>query len=183
MKVKLINKNSEGIGELAVKGPSVMLGYYKNEKATKEAMQDGWFLTGDLARIDDEGYIFICGRKKSVIVLKNGKNIFPEEMESLINKIEGVKESFIYGRQLSADKEDIKINVKIVFDRDIVKEAYKVSTDEEIYKALADKIKEVNKTMPPYKAIRGINITEKELIKTTTNKIKRQENLNEINKS
>lgn len=183
VEVKLVNKNSEGIGELAVKGPSVMLGYYKNEKATKEVVQNGWFLTGDLARIDDEGYIFICGRKKSVIVLKNGKNIFPEEMESLINKIEGVKESFIYGRQLSADKEDIKINVKIVFDRDIVKEAYKVNTDEEIYKALADKIKEVNKTMPPYKAIRGINITEKELIKTTTNKIKRQENLNEINKS
>ena len=160
-----------------------MLGYYKNEKATKEVMQDGWFLTGDLAKIDDEGYIFICGRKKSVIVLKNGKNIFPEEMESLINKIEGIKESFIYGKQLSDDKEDIKINVQIVFDRDIVKETYKVSTDEEIYKVLADKIKEVNKAMPPYKAIRGISITEKELIKTTTNKIKRQENLNEINKS
>lgn len=183
VEVKIVNENSEGIGELAVKGPSIMLGYYKNEKATKEAMQDGWFLTGDLARIDDDGYIFICGRKKSVIVLKNGKNIFPEEMESLVNKIEGVKESFIYGKQLSDDKEDIKINVKIVFDRDIIKEAYKVNTDEEIYNVLADKIKEVNKTMPPYKAIRGISITEKELIKTTTNKIKRQENLDEINKS
>lgn len=183
VEVKIVNENSEGVGELAVKGPSVMLGYYKNEKATKEAMKDGWFLTGDLASIDDEGYIFICGRKKSVIVLKNGKNIFPEEMESLVNKIEGVKESFIYGRQLSSDKEDIKINVKIVFDRDIIKETYKVNTDEEIYNVLAGKIKEVNKTMPPYKAIRGISITEKDLIKTTTNKIKRQDNLDEINKS
>lgn len=84
---------------------------------------------------------------------------------------------------MSTDKEDIKINVKIVFDRDVIKETYKVSTDEEIYNVLASKIKEVNKTMPPYKAIRGISITEKELIKTTTNKIKRQENLDEINKS
>lgn len=175
--------NSEGIGELAVKGPSVMIGYYKNTKATKEVMQDGWFLTGDLAKIDDEGYIFICGRKKSVIVLKNGKNIFPEEMEGLVNKIEGVNESFIYGKQMSEDVEDTKINVKIVFDRDTVKEAYKVKTEEEIYNVLANKIKEINKTMPNYKAIRGISLSEEPLIKTTTNKIKRQENLDAIKKS
>ena len=87
-----------GIGELVVKGPSVMLGYYENEKVNVKSLQDGWFYTGDLAKIDEEGYIFICGRKKSVMVLKNGKNIFPEEMENLVNKIEGVKESFIFGR-------------------------------------------------------------------------------------
>ena len=74
-------ENADGIGELLVKGPCVMLGYYKNEEATKNALKDGWFHTGDLARIDEEGYIFIRGRKKSVIVLKNGKNIFPEEIE------------------------------------------------------------------------------------------------------
>lgn len=180
--VKLVDVNKEGIGELAVKGPNVALGYYNDAKATKEAFDGEWFYTGDLAKIDEEGYIFICGRKKSVIVLKNGKNIFPEEMENLVNKIEGVKESFIFGKQLSNDKENIKINVKIVYDRDIVKDVYKVDTEEEIYKALLEKIKEVNAQMPQYKAIRGMIITEEPLIKTTTNKIKRQANLDAINK-
>lgn len=180
--VKLVNKNDEGIGELLVKGPSVMLGYYGEEALTKEAIQDGWFYTGDLAKIDEDGYIYICGRKKSVIVLKNGKNIFPEEMENLVNKIEGVKESFVFGKQQSSDKNDIKINVQIVFDREIVEEAYKVKTDEEIYYAILSRIKEINKTMPKYKAIRGMILTEVPLIKTTTNKIKRQENLDAITK-
>lgn len=179
---KVINKNSEGIGELIVKGPSIMLGYFGDEKATKEAIKDGWFYTGDLARIDDEGYIFICGRKKSVIVLKNGKNIYPEEMENLVNQIEGVKESFIFGKQKSNDKEDVKINVKIVFDRDRVKEIYQAKDDQEIHNALLNRIKEINKTMPPYKAIRGLIISEEPLIKTTTNKIKRQANLEAIEK-
>ena len=180
--VKIVDVNKEGIGELVVKGPNVALGYYEDENATKEAFDGEWFYTGDLAKIDDEGYIFICGRKKSVIVLKNGKNIFPEEMENLVNKIEGVKESFIFGKQLSDDKENIKINVEIVFDREIVKDVYKVETEEEIYKALLEKIKEVNAQMPKYKAIRGMIITEEPLIKTTTNKIKRQANLDAINK-
>lgn len=182
VEAKIVDENEEGIGELVVKGPSIMLGYHENKKATNEVLKDGWFYTGDLAKIDEDGYIYICGRKKSVIVLKNGKNIFPEEMETLVNKIEGVKESFIFGKQQSEDKEDIKINVQIVFDRETVKEVYKVETDEEIYKALSDKIKEINKTMPQYKAIRGILLTENELIKTTTNKIKRQANLDAIEK-
>ena len=174
---KIEDANDEGMGELVVKGPNVMLGYFNDEKATKEVMEDGWFRTGDLAKIDEDGYIFICGRKKSVIVLKNGKNIFPEEMEALVNKIEGVKESFIFGKQQSDDKDDIKINVKIIFDREVMQEAYKVETDEEIYKVLADKIKEINQIMPKYKAIRGIIVSQEPLIKTTTNKIKRHENL------
>lgn len=175
---KIVDKNSEGIGELVVKGPNIMLEYFENKEATKEVIKDGWFYTGDLARMDEEGYVFICGRKKSVIVLKNGKNIFPEEMEILVNKIEGVKESFIFGKQQSEDENNIKINVKIVFDRKVTKEVYKVETDEEIYKIFSKKIKEINHTMPKYKAIRGIVLTEEPLIKTTTNKIKRQENLN-----
>lgn len=179
---KVINKNSEGVGELIVKGPSIMLGYFGDEKATKEAIKDGWFYTGDLARIDEEGYIFICGRKKSVIVLKNGKNIYPEEMENLVNQIEGVKESFIFGKQKSNDKEDVKINVKIVFDRERVKEIYQAKDEQEIHDALLNKVKEINKTMPPYKAIRGLIISEEPLIKTTTNKIKRQANLDLIEK-
>lgn len=175
--VKLLDINKDGIGELAVKGPNVMLEYYENKEATEKVLKDGWFQTGDLARIDEDGYIFICGRKKSVIVLKNGKNIFPEEMEALVNKIEGVKESFIFGKQQSEDKEDIKINVKIIFDREIIKEAYKVETDEEIYDVLLDKIKDINQIMPKYKSIKGIIISEEPLLKTTTNKIKRQANL------
>ena len=183
VEVKIEKPDKEGIGELLVKGPSVMLEYFENKEATKKSIIDDWFYTGDLAKIDEEGYIYICGRKKSVIVLKNGKNIFPEEMENLVNKIEGVKESFIFGKQQSDDKDDIKINVKLVFDREIVEEVYKVKTDDEIYKVLSNKIKEINKIMPSYKAIRGILITEEELIKTTTNKIKRQANLDAIEKS
>ena len=181
--VKIVDINSEGIGELVVKGPNIALGYYNDEKATSESFKDGWFYTGDLAKIDKDGYIFICGRKKSVIVLKNGKNIFPEEMENLVNKIEGVKESFIFGKKQSSDKDNIKINVKIVYDKDIVKEVYRAETEEEIYKALFEKVKEVNAQMPKYKAIKGMIITENPLIKTTTNKIKRQENLDAIEKS
>ena len=182
VQTKVVNINSEGIGELAVKGPSIALGYYQDEESTKASFIDGWFHTGDLVKIDNEGYIYICGRKKNVIVLKNGKNIFPEEMESLVNKIEGVSESFIFGKQLSDDKENVKINVEIVFDRAIVKDVYKAETDDEIYKALFEKIKEVNGKMPSYKAIRGMILTETPLIKTTTNKIKRQANLDAINK-
>ena len=184
VRVKLADKDKDGIGELLVKGPNVMLGYFGNDEATKVAIRNGWFYTGDLAKIDDEGYIFICGRKKSVIVLKNGKNIFPEEMENLVNRIEGVNESFIFGRPVSDDKDDIKINVKLVIDKEIIKDVYKIEgTDEEIKEVLSSKIKEINKTMPPYKAIRGIIISEEPLIRTTTNKIKRQANLDEIEKS
>lgn len=183
VKAKLVDINKEGVGELVVKGPSIALGYYNNEKATKESFKGDWFYTGDLAKIDKEGYIFICGRKKSVIVLKNGKNIFPEEMENLVNKIEGVTESFIFGKQQSDDKNDIKINVKVVYDKEVVENVYKAKTKEDIYRAIFEKIKEVNSTMPQYKAIRGMILTTKPLIKTTTNKIKRQANLDEINKS
>ncbi len=183
VEAKIVDANDEGIGELVVKGPSIMLGYYGNEEQSKEVLKDGWFYTGDLAKIDEDGYIYICGRKKSVIVLKNGKNIFPEEMENLVNKIEGVNESFVFGKQLSEDKDNIKINVKIVFDRERVKDVYKVETDEEIYQAILSKVKEINQTMPKYKAIRGMILTEVPLIKTTTNKIKRQANLDVIERN
>ena len=181
VETKLLNINNEGIGELVVKGPSVALGYYQDDKSTKEAFEGEWFHTGDLAKIDEDGYIYICGRKKSVIVLKNGKNIFPEEMESLVNKIEGVNESFIFGKQQSEDKENIKINVKLVIDKEIVKKVYKVNSEKEIENVMLEKIKEINAQMPKYKAIRGTIITEIPLIRTTTNKIKRQANLDAIN--
>ena len=174
--VKLLDINKDGIGELAVKGPNVMLEYYENKEATEKVLKDGWFQTGDLARIDEDGYIFICGRKKSVIVLKNGKNIFPEEMETLINKEDGVEESFIFGKPISKDPNDIKIFVKIVYN----KESFEGKTETEIKEYFNEKIKSINKTMPHYKAIRGIIISDKPLIKTTTNKIKREKNLEKI---
>ena len=174
--VKLLDINKDGIGELAVKGPNVMLEYYENKEATEKVLKDGWFQTGDLARIDEDGYIFICGRKKSVIVLKNGKNIFPEEMETLINKEDGVEESFIFGKPISKDPNDIKIFVKIVYN----KEGFEGKTETEIKEYFNKKIKSINKTMPHYKAIRGIIISDKPLIKTTTNKIKREKNLEQI---
>ena len=179
MDVKIDNPNEEGIGELMAKGPTVMLGYYNNEEATKEALEpDGWFHTGDLARIDKDGYIFITGRKKYVIVLKNGKNIYPEELETLVNKIEGVKESFVYGRP--EDDGDYKICVKVVYDKDLMKEIYNVETEEEIKECLWNEVKKINKTMPAYKYIRDIIVTEKELIKTTTQKIKRHEEMKNV---
>lgn len=180
VEAKVVDCNKDGIGELIVKGPNIMLEYYQNEEATKKAIVDGWFYTGDLAKIDEEGYIFICGRKKNVIVLKNGKNIYPEEMENLINKIEGVEESFIYGKQLTKDKENIKIYAKIVYNEEIVRNAYKIQSEKEIHDEIAKKIREINSLMPKYKAIRGFSLTKEPLIKTTTNKLKRQQNLEKI---
>lgn len=182
VKAKVINPNQEGIGELIVQGPNIMLEYFGNRADTKKVLVDGWFYTGDLAKIDEEGYIFICGRKKSVIVLKNGKNIFPEEMENLINRIEGIEESFVYGKQMSEDKNDIKIFAKLVYNEEIVENTYKVQGEENFYQVINEKIKEINRSMPHYKAIKGITLTQEPLIKTTTNKIKRQNNLEQIRK-
>ena len=182
--VKIEEPDEQGIGELMVKGPTVMLGYYENEEATKEVIEkDGYFHTGDLAKIDKEGYIFITGRKKFVIVLKNGKNIFPEELEALVNKIEGVKESFVYGKP--EPDGDYKICAKIVYDKDAIKEKYNIEenkeiTEEEIKEKLWNEVKKVNKQMPAYKYIREITVTEKELIKTTTQKVKRFEEIKTV---
>lgn len=179
LEVKLADVNEEGIGELMVKGPTTMLGYYNNEEATKETIEpDGWLHTGDLARIDKDGFIFISGRKKFVIVLKNGKNIYPEELETLVNKIEGVKESFVYG--LPEEDGDYKICAKLQYDRDIMRQIYNVGTEEEVKDVLLKEIKKINKTMPPYKYIRDIMVTEEDFIKTTTQKIKRNEEMKKI---
>ena len=184
VEAKIVEANEEGMGELVVKGPNVMLGYYNDEKATKEVLNEGWFHTGDLAKIDEDGYIFICGRKKSVIVLKNGKNIFPEEMENLVNKIEGVQESMIYSilNKDAKDENDIRIAARVVYDKDIMKEMYNIEDEKEIYETINNKIKEINKIMPLYKSIMGLTITQEPFIKTTTGKIKRQENLKFLNK-
>ncbi|MBQ9297444.1 MAG: AMP-binding protein [Clostridia bacterium] len=179
LKVKIVNKDRDGIGEIIVKGPSVMLGYYNNEEATKEVLKDGWFYTGDLGYFDKDNFLFISGRSKNVIVLKNGKNIFPEEMETLLCRIEGVKEAMVYGKPEEKD-DDVKICAKIVYDKDIMKETYNLENEEEIKELLWEKVKEINKTMPAYKYIKEIIITTEELIKTTTQKVKRHEELKKI---
>ena len=176
--VKIDNPDEDGVGELLAKGPSMMLGYYNNEEVTKEALKDGWLYTGDLAKIDKDGFIFISGRKKFVIVLKNGKNIFPEELEALINKIEGVKESFVYGRP--EDDGDYKIDAKIVYDKENAEEIFGTTDENEIKEKIWQEVKKVNKTMPAYKYIREIRITDKELIKTTTQKVKRAEEIKTV---
>ena len=177
--VKIDEPNEEGIGELLVKGPTIMLGYYENEEATKEAIdKEGWLHTGDLAKIDKDGFIFITGRKKFVIVLKNGKNVYPEELEILINKIAGVKECFVYGKP--EDDGDYKISAKIVYDKEIMKEAYGVEEEKHIKEKLWQEVKAINKTMPKYKYIKGIIVTEEELIKTTTRKVKRNVEMKKI---
>ena len=176
--VKIDNPDEDGVGELLAKGPSMMLGYYNNEEATKETLKDGWLYTGDLAKIDKDGFIFISGRKKFVIVLKNGKNIFPEELEALINKIEGVKESFVYGRP--EDDGDYKIDAKIVYDKENAEEIFGTTDENEIKEKIWQEVKKVNKTMPAYKYIREIRITDKELIKTTTQKVKRAEEIKTV---
>ena len=179
LEAKLDDINEEGVGELIVKGPTVMLGYYQNEEATRETIdEEGWFHTGDLAKIDKDGYIYITGRKKYVIVMKNGKNIYPEELEILVNKIAGVKESFVFGKQ--EEDRDYKITAKIVYDKDIMMDIYGTDNEEEIKEKLWKEIKIINKTMPTYKYIKDIIVTEEELIKTTTRKIKRHEEMKKI---
>ncbi|MCI8759743.1 MAG: AMP-binding protein [Clostridia bacterium] len=177
--VKIVEPNEEGIGELVAKGPSIMLGYYNNEEATKETIdEEGWLHTGDLAKIDKDGYIFIAGRKKFVIVLKNGKNIYPEELETLINKIEGIKESFVYGKP--EDDGDYKICSKIVYDEEIAGEVFGTTDEEKLKELIWQEIKKVNKTMPAYKYVREISVTKEDLIKTTTQKIKRFEEIKTV---
>ena len=181
VEARIANPDENGIGEIQVKGPNVMLGYYEDEEANKEAFDDGWFRTGDLGYIDDEGFLFISGRAKNVIVLKNGKNIFPEEIESLVNRIEGIEESMIYGKP--EEDGDVKVCIKVVYNADIMQEMYKTEDEKEIYDIISKKIKDVNKTMPAYKYIREISITNEPLIKTTTAKIKRHEELAKILKN
>ncbi|MCI5598542.1 MAG: AMP-binding protein, partial [Ruminococcus sp.] len=177
VEARIANPDANGIGELVVKGPNVMMGYYANAEATAQVLQNGWFHTGDLAKIDEDGFIFICGRQKNVIVLKNGKNIFPEEMEAIVNKIEGVQESLIYGKQHGADKDDLRIHVKIVYDPKTMERVYHLTDEKEIQQALFQEVKAINRTLPVYKAIRGVVVSKEPLIKTATNKVKRLEEM------
>ena len=179
--IEIVNKDDNGIGELRAKGPNVMLGYYENEEETKNVLKDGWFYTGDLGYIDKDGFIFITGRQKNMIVLKNGKKIFPEEIETLVNRIDLVEECMVFGMPDEKDKNDVKLSVKVVYNKDEVKQKYGDIYFEEIRDIIWDRIKnEVNTTVPRYKHIMNMILTDKELIKTTTKKVKRNEELKEI---
>ena len=174
--VKIDNPDKDGIGEIAVQAPTVMLEYVDNPEATNEVLKDNWFYTGDLGYFDKDGFLFITGRKKDVIVLKNGKNIFPEEIEILINKLPYVSESIVFGRPL--EDGDYKICAKIVYNREVINEMFPNISKEDLYKKVWDDIKEnVNHKMPAYKYIREIILTDTPLIKTTTQKVKRHEEL------
>ena len=184
IELKVDKPDENGIGEIIAKTPAIMLGYYKNEEATKEVLKDGWFYTGDLGYIDDEGYVFITGRKKDMIVLKNGKKIFPEEIEILINKLPYVTESMVFG-SLDDSKHDrntdIVICAEIIYDEEELKKAYPNISDNEYCDTIWNDIKtKINKQMPAYKYIRRIIISTEPIIKTTTQKIKRSEELKKI---
>lgn len=166
------------IGEILSRSPSNMLGYYENPEATAEVLtSDGWVRTGDIGYLDKRGCVFITGRKKSMIVLPNGKKAFPEEIEFIINRIEGIKESIVWGDELNRDTLDIC--AKIVVSDELLPEGL-AGDAEKISAYLAEQIKLVNKDMPVYKAVRNFVWTTEELIKTTTLKVKRPEESKKI---
>ncbi|MCX8131084.1 MAG: AMP-binding protein [Clostridia bacterium] len=174
VEVKLVDINSDGIGELAVKGNNVMLGYFENKLATEKVLKDGWFFTGDLGHMDDSGFFYITGRKKNVIVTKNGKNIFPEEVEAYLNKSPYIQESLVWGRY-DEESGETYVNAQIVPYIESIKEKLKLENPsyEDILKIISLEIKSANRIMPLYKRIRDFSIRENEFEKTTTKKIKR----------
>lgn len=181
LEVKIDNPDATGSGEIIVKGPNVMLGYYNDEERTKEVLKDGWFYTGDLGRLDKDGALFITGRKKDLIVLQNGKKVFPEEIEVLVNRLDEVAESFVYGLADETDPSNVKVAVEVVYDDKVVKAKHKGVSEEELKNIIWNEIKEqVNKTLPKYKYIKHMILTKEPLIKTSTNKTKRNEELAKI---
>ena len=177
--VKIENPDEKGVGEILVKGPSVMLGYYENEEATKKAMHDGWFSTGDYGYLDKDGFLYICGRKNDVIVLKNGKNVYPQELEILLNQIPVVEESMVFARNKTSM--DTTLCAKLVYNEETMKNLYGEKTDEEKREIIWQEVKKVNQTLPDVKHIKEIIITTEPLAKTTTQKVKRYEEIKKSN--
>lgn len=178
IEIKIHNPNEEGIGEIIARGPNVMIGYYEDEEATNEVLKDGWFYTGDLGYKDKDGIIFITGRKKNVIVLKNGKNVYPEEIEVLINNLPYVSESMVYGEEKD---DDLMVSVKIVYNKEYVREKYPELSEEEFRDVVWKDIKGINTKLPKYKYMKKLVLTDEPMIKTTTQKVKRNAELNKMN--
>ena len=180
VEIKIDNPDKEGVGEILAKGPNIMLGYYNDEKKTKEAYKDGWFRTGDFGYKDDEGFIFITGRKNDIIVLRNGKNVYPQELEFLISKLDYVAECMIFARNES--NTDTLLMAKIVYNKEVMEKDYPDTKKEDYEKIIWKDIKEINKTLPTFKHIKKIIVTDEPMIKTTTQKVKRNEEIKKTEK-
>ena len=180
VEIKIDNPDKEGVGEILAKGPNIMLGYYKDEKKTKEAFKDGWFRTGDYGYIDDEGFIFITGRKNDIIVLRNGKNVYPQEIEFLISKLPYVAECMVFARNES--NTDTAIVAKIVYNKEVMEKDYPDTKKEDYEKIIWKDVKEINKTLPTFKHIKKVIVTDEPMIKTTTQKVKRNEEIKKTEK-
>ncbi|MGN1442667.1 MAG: AMP-dependent synthetase/ligase [Acutalibacteraceae bacterium] len=169
----IFDPDEDGIGEIIVKGPMVMLGYYKNQEETDKVIIDGWFHTGDLGYVDENGNYHITGRSKNVIVTKNGKNIYPEELEYYLNSDPAVLESLIFGSESS--RSDPQVTAKVVPDEQAIKKKLKKEklTNQDIQKAIVEAVRKLNRRLPSYKSIKKINIETTELEKTSTHKLKR----------
>jgi len=178
VEIKILDPDENGVGEIAAKGPNIMMGYYKNETATNEVLQDGWFSTGDLGYFDKDGYLFITGRKKEVIVLKNGENVYPSDIEFLVNRLPYVQESILFPRENS--KNELNLGIKIVYDEELIKEQFGEKSEEEYEKLIWEDIKEINNSLAVFKKIKELIITTEPLEKTTTQKIKRFKELAKI---
>lgn len=175
IEIKINNPTTDGVGEIFAKGPSVMLGYYKNQMLTNEVIENGWFKTGDLGFIDEDGFLHIAGRKKNVIIAKDGHNVFPEEIEDILNRSPYILEVLVMGERDS--KHDEIITAQIVTDAEaFIEHSNKNNipiTKQLVHEIISKEIKEANKELPVYKQIRKFQIREKEFEKTTTQKIKR----------
>ena len=176
LEIKIDSPGADGIGEIVVRGRSVMMGYYEDQAATDRVMKDGWFYTGDLGYLDSSRFVYITGRKKNVIVTKNGKNIYPEEIETLLNRSPYIKESMVYGK----DDEvygDVVVSATIVPDTEKLQEEFpgRQPTPEEVYELIHKEVKGINKGLVIYKYIKDFNLRDEEFAKTTSKKIKRYE--------
>jgi len=173
----IVDKNDEGIGEIIYRGPNVMHGYYNMQDKTDEVIIDGWFHTGDLGFVDEEGWLYITGRKKNIIVTKTGKNIYPEEIEKHLMKIKYIEECMVYG--IDGDGNDdtvVSVQVRPNYE-EIYADHGQDFDDDQVYYLIKKSISEVNQEMPNYKRVRNVVIRKEEFIKTTTKKIKRQQNI------
>ena len=178
--IKIDNPNENGEGEILIKSPTLMIGYYENEEKTKEVINsDGYFYSGDIGYIDENNNIFITGRSKNVIVTQNGKNIYPEEIENLLSNIAEIKDVMVYGKNPEGDqtkKKDVKeliVTAKVVPNFEKIKELHGDITDDEIYNIIWEQIKENNKKLTSYKAVKQLEIKKEDFEKTSTMKIKR----------
>ena len=173
VEIKIDNPGKDKIGEILVRGNNVMLGYYKNEEATREVLKDGWLYTGDYGRIDKDGFLYITGRKKNVIVTKNGKNIYPEDIELYLNQSPYILESLVFGVDDPVENET-RVCAQIVPKMETIEEELgRTPTDEELHKIILAEVKKVNKKLSSYKRIQHFDIRKEEFAKTTTKKIKR----------